>query len=225
MMYVDHIHPCQVLPLLPFHPTSLPTQFWDFIFFFFTHQVQYVLSRWSWECGLPWGVVNLPGATSLKRTASSSASNYQMPAAPQLVVEFHVYLSLSELEFCLVGACTGLLHAIAIAVNSYVYLPFYVWKAGSLVLSSSSHSLSFPHRSLSIVGRGVIWMSPLGLRTPVSYSLHDDQLSISVLSAIYCNKLLWWEVRDALIYGYSIALGVIFILCPFKRIIALGSFL
>jgi hypothetical protein len=60
-----------------------------------------------------------------------------------------------------------------------------------------------------------------------SYSVYIALFRIAVLIGINCKeKLLWLILRDALICMYSSkSLGVILILCPFSRIIALGSLL
>lgn len=55
----------------------------------------------------------------------------------------------------------------------------------------------------------------------VSYSLCFVQLWVSVLIIIYCKqKLLYWRVKDVLIYGHkNYSLTVRLILCPFGRIV------
>lgn len=133
-------------------------------------------------------------------------------------MEFRVYLSPSVLGFCLVGACTGLLHAIA--VNSFVHLPF---------VSGRQFPWCYPLALVVFLSPRDLWAlwggRYISLRTEYSSFLFFCMLSsgVALLSAICCNKLLWWEVRGALIYGYSMALGGIFILRPLRRIIVLGS--
>lgn len=55
--------------------------------------------------------------------------------------------------------------------------------------------------SLRLRKRGYDTDVPKWLNNPVSYFLHFEQLWISVLSIIYSKmKLLWWELRYALIH-------------------------
>lgn len=60
-----------------------------------------------------------------------------------------------------------------------------------------------------------------------SYSLHVEQLWVSVLINIYCKEmLLWGWLNKALIYGYSsMLLGVILLLCSFSRTIVVDFLL
>lgn len=46
-----------------------------------------------------------------------------MPIASLLMVGFHAYLSFSMIEFCLSGVFSGLMHAVAIVMSSYVHVP------------------------------------------------------------------------------------------------------
>lgn len=49
----------------------------------------------------------------------------------------------------------------------------------------------------------MVKISHLGKSTPQSYSSHVDQLWISVLTIIYCNKkLIWWSLKYVLVYDY-----------------------
>lgn len=82
-------------------------------------------------------------------------------------------------------------------------------------------------KSRSLVGRGMIFMSQSGMSTLQSLILHMLSVVDLCFNAIYNKKkLLWWELRDALTYGYrNKSLEVVLTLCPFSRIILLGFIL
>lgn len=68
---------------ITFTPTPLGLTHFPFLttqlcvlYFPTTNQVQFVLSLYSWMCGLPWSVIDLPGAMLLKRIDSPSLRSY-----------------------------------------------------------------------------------------------------------------------------------------------------
>lgn len=65
---------------------------------------------------------------------------------------------------------------------------------------SGSYNLSLPCSSTVILR-----LVPFRLEhSSISYFLHLDKLKVSELIAVNCKKKrLWWELRDALIYGYN----------------------
>lgn len=60
----------------------------------------------------------------------------QLPIPSQIVVRLFLP-HLSMLGFCLIWVCTSVMYAVITTVNSYVQLPYYVWK----ILFPSSHLL------------------------------------------------------------------------------------
>lgn len=71
----------------------------------------------------------------------------------------------------------------------------------------------FPHllgRSLSPWEEGFDTDTPFRVESyKVTYSLHVDQLWVSVLSTIYCKKkLFWWRGRNALIWSSWVHSGL-----------------
>lgn len=109
-LYFDHIASPDSSQICPLH-TRL-------------HAVSFCLSPLSPLCvARILGVVSLPGVT-LKKTDSSSPSNYQMPIIPQLGVGVHAHLPTSTEGFCRAWAWAGLKHANIIAGSSCVKLTY-----------------------------------------------------------------------------------------------------
>ena len=76
--------------------------------------------------------------------------------------------------------------------------------------------------------RSVVWMFNLRFKTPLFFFfLLSGNLpvmgNISLLSAMYCKKLHWWELGNILVYGdKNKSLGVILIVCLFNWMISTG---
>lgn len=72
----------------------------------------------------------------------------------------------------------------------------------------------------------MLWISNLGLRTPQSLFLCVLTRCESVLVSIYCIKeILWWNLRDTLIYCYEKSSWVILVLYAISRGMVVSSFL
>lgn len=99
----------------------------------------------------------------------------------------------------------------------------------SLLFLDVSHSLCrlgfSSHSSSKTPGEGCDVCVPMEPSSPRSHTLSMLTFWESVLITIYCKEeLLWWGLRDALIYVYSSkSLGVVLTLCPFSRAIVLDS--
>lgn len=75
--------------------------------------------------------------------------------------------------------------------------------------------------SLGETGNRYLFVAELSI---VIHSLHLDWLWVSVLTAIYCKKLLWREGKVPPIYGYKDKHKEdSLMLCPFSAITVLGS--
>lgn len=110
---------------------------------------------------------------------------------------------------------------VTITVGSYVKLPSSIRKilevstSGSYNLPTHFFMKLFKHH-VEGCGTALCW----GMRIPVSYFLHTDQL----VPIYYKKKLLWWELWNAIICEYNkMPLQAILIQRPFSRIIILGS--
>lgn len=145
-----------------------------------------------------------------------------MPIVSQLGVR--LYAPPHRQRFCLLWAHARLVCAVAITLSSYMPLPCCIQKTLFSYSNPSAQApkillLSFPWHSPGL-GVGVGEWSVLGIpfraeHSEVFYSLHIDQLWVSVLTSIYCRKSLWFGLRDGLTYEYSkISLGVMLILWP-----------
>lgn len=69
------------------------------------HFVKFGLPNFSWEWGLSWSMVTLPGATSLKKADLPSPSSHQMLIISQLMVEFHATHPYAEISFGFTCTC------------------------------------------------------------------------------------------------------------------------
>lgn len=165
-----------------------------------------------------WNVVSLPVVTFLKLTLSPSS--YQLPIVPQSGAGLPAHLSSPCWDFCLIRACTWLVHAVIAAVSACVDQPSCVWKTLFLVVIKPSKSYpSLLQWSLSLWRRGSCRHVPFRAgHFTISYSLHLDQLWSPVLIPIcYKQKLLWWRLWEILIYRYhSKSLGVSSIIHQFS---------
>lgn len=121
--------------------------------------------------------------------------------------------------------------------NSWLVLSQQLWNAIGLLLKVALHAC-LPSAPICL---HFVWIDPeqflcsegdnIGIplrneNSTVSCSLHDDQLCISVLITIYCQKkLLWWWLQNTLIYGDSSkSLGVVFLIpSQFNRMMIVGS--
>ena len=125
----------------------------------------------------------------------------------------------------------GLVHILSMLLKP-LCIQIYICSA---VLWCFSHCLSplglilflspFLCRSLSLEGQGLMKISHLGLSAPKFLIFAHVQLWVSVLITIYCKKKLFlWGLSDVLIYGNSnMSCIVSSLLCPFSRIIVVGS--
>lgn len=154
-----------------------------------------------------------------------------MPIAPQLVVGFHTYLS------CLGWNCVqlDLVQVQCVMYNHCefrcVHLPWAQKTWFSLMLSAVSDSYNFPIPSPTKISEP--WGEECDTYVPFRakhsiYSLlifASLPVTASVLTTIhYKEKLAWWDLRGALVYGYrNNTWKAIWLLCPFNRIIVLGS--
>lgn len=119
---------------------------------------------------------------------------------------------------------------VIITLSSYFQISSSVWQILLSVcyeppLALKIFQLVFLRGSTSLVVGEVICVSHSWLKTPVTYSLHTTPLWVSLLFTIYCDgKLLWWGLRDALIYCNSNKpLGSILVPCPFSKVLILIS--
>lgn len=112
-MCFGHIHPFQLFPdnLLILYPHNLCVPPTPQTSLYYLNIPGCVFSHWS--------VVTLPAATLSENTASP------FPCPLQLTTATHSTPP-SMLGFCLVCACTGFGHGVAIPVSSYVQLPIPV---------------------------------------------------------------------------------------------------
>lgn len=115
----------------------------------------------------------------------------------------------SKLGHCMAWCYTSIVNVVINAGGSYVPLPFSVNSKVSLYPSTLSVScnLSIPLfcNNLWALGReAVIQVSDLRLNTLQSLILCIFTSSGSLLIMTYYENLLWWRLRDALIYVYYI---------------------
>lgn len=88
--------PSQLLSDSTAFPTYSPSLY---TLSFWTHYVQFVLSKYFGVWDLPWCVVNLPGVTTLKKTECPFPKSYQSPMDPQLRVRLPAHLPSSCWNF------------------------------------------------------------------------------------------------------------------------------
>lgn len=137
-----------------------------------------------------------------------------MPRAPYLRgVWINAYLLSFLLRFCLDWACAGLIYTLTATVTVSVSLCGHPTALVCLentcdlcfcfVLSHSmSLTITISFSPLLYILNLEIQTSYLGLSILKSHWLHFDHLWISLLIAIYCkNKVLWWGLKEELLYG------------------------
>ena len=89
----------------------------------------WLFDTYCWIWGLPWSVVYILSEGSLEKTNFSFANYCQLELCCHLVrVGIYVHLSFSVLGPYLAWTCALSLHSASIAVSSYVYQLFCVWK-------------------------------------------------------------------------------------------------
>lgn len=133
-MGFSHIHPLFQLPPDPTHSLPHPLPLRPPPQYKFNLWYPYILEFVAFY----WNVVSLPVVTFLKLTLSPSS--YQLPIVPQSGVGPPSYLSSPCWDFCLIWACTWLVHAVIAAVSAYVDQPSCVWKTLFLVVIKPSKS-------------------------------------------------------------------------------------
>lgn len=137
-------------------------------------------------------------------------SSHQLPIAPQLVLELHESFFYPCWDFVRI-LCRS-------CASSHSYCEFMCTVASTCkqMLFCCRHLLPVAltvflfclQWFLSPGGRDVIVLSHLELSIPQSYSLHVDQLEVSVLITLYCvMKLLRWGLSNVLIYEYKVKNG------------------
>lgn len=124
-------------------------------------------------------------------------------------------------SFFLACSCSGLMHVVIIAMNSYVQSLCFIWKIlfpfSQLLLLALKIFLTLFHDDLWCV----CVISPLELRFCILCMLTNYKF---ILITIHYKKKLLWGLRDKLLYTHSdksLEVGVIlYLLC---RIIVVGS--
>lgn len=193
--------------VLPFHLLHMPLYFplTNFMYSFFqTHWVHWVLLGVGGCRAVYWSMSSLLGATSIKGTDVSSPSSHQLPIG-HLRVEF-LSPSLSTLRFW----------------QTWFYACWVQHVCNSHVISgkhcSTFSSAVIPEPWECIYNIDVLFRAE---HSAVSYSLHDNQMWVSILTTTCCKKKLltlileWtWVLR-----------GGSLMLCPFRRMTVVSSFL
>lgn len=84
------------------------------------NQVQLVLSLYSWMCGLPLSVIDLPGAMFLKKIDFPSLRSYYKGIFGWVLGELHIRSLHAEIWFILTscGACAVLLRLLCVHMDS-----------------------------------------------------------------------------------------------------------
>lgn len=125
IMYFGHSLPNSSPSLLPVPLPTQPTTLCPFCFVWITHQVQSLLSIYSWVLSM----IDLPGTIHVFKENGLSLSliSHQLPIAHQSLL-----LPCSVSECWLDGSCLGLMQATTAAMRSWME-----WQALSMLLQSS----------------------------------------------------------------------------------------
>lgn len=141
---------------------------------------------------LHWSRVNLQGHTPLNKLYSSSHSSYQLSTTPHVLVWLHTLLSFVWLKLVCCHSCCEFKCATALLCPCTHPLPL----PPAVLLSLPQWFLILGRRRWNI---DVLFMAEHSINF---CSLYFEQLWISASITIYWRrKLLWWELKHALICG------------------------